>query len=63
MNQYSHSWYRPGNWALPDWWTEGPPTRGGRATREEQEIFYTGAFAICILGHTGGMTRPPRRSP
>ena len=59
-NQWDHSWYRPGAWTLPGWWTNGPPVRnGGRATREEQETFYNGWFVREVLGHTGGLTRPP----
>ena len=57
---WEHSdWYRPGNWALPRWWTDGPPVRGGRATHAEQTVFYNGPFVRDVLGHTGGMTTPP----
>lgn len=53
-------WYEPGSWALPRWWTDGPPMRiGHRATYQELETFYNGAFVVNVLGHTGGMTTPP----
>ena len=53
------SWYRPGNWALPRWWTNGPPVRDGRATYAEQEVFYSGWFVREVLNHKGGMSVPP----
>jgi hypothetical protein len=61
MDQYSHTWYRPGDWKLPGWWTEMPPGRSGKLTHSQQTDFYNGAFVRNVLGHTGGMTRPPRR--
>ena len=54
------SWYRPGDWALPGWWTSGPPVRDGRATYEEQVVFYNGWFVREVLGHKGGMTTLPK---
>jgi hypothetical protein len=58
---WSHSWYRPGDWALPTWWTEGPPLRdAGTATYQEQEAFYNSKFVRENLGYTGGMTGLPR---
>ena len=63
MNEYEASyspWYRPGNWALPRWWTNGPWARDGRLTHAEQRVFYTGRFCREVLGHTGGMTTPPK---
>ena len=53
-------WYEPGNWALPRWWTDGPPIRTGfKATYQELETFYTSPFMVNVLGHTGGMTTLP----
>ena len=58
--QWDHSWYSPGNWALPGWWTKGPPVREGeRATYEEQEVFYSGWFVREVLGHKGGISTLP----
>jgi len=60
MNDWQRSaWYRPGTWMLPRWWTNGPPVRDGRATYAEQQHFYSSPFAVNVLGHTGGMTKPP----
>lgn len=54
------SWYRPGNWSLPRWWTNGPPVRSGhRATHAEQQEFYNGWFVREVLGHKGGMSVLP----
>ncbi len=59
-NNWDHSWYRPGDWALPRWWTDGPPVRSGRATHADQVQFYNSDFVRNVLGHTGGMTTPPQ---
>jgi len=54
-------WYEPGNWSLPDWWTDWPPARSGHKwTYQELETFYSGWFVIEVLGHTGGMTTLPK---
>ena len=60
MDQWSHSWYRPGNWSLPRWWTDGPAMRDGRATHAEQAQFYNSDFVRNVLGHDGGMKTPPQ---
>lgn len=61
MKDWDHTWYRPGNWSLPGWWTSGPPVRGGRvATHAEQIEFFDSNFARNVLGHTGGITTPPK---
>ena len=54
------SWYVPGDWSLPRWWTNGPPARDGRATFEEHKAFYSSRFVREILGHDGGITTLPR---
>jgi len=61
MDQYeaAGTWYRPGDWSLPAWWTTVPPGRGGKLTHAEQEEFYNGRFAREVLGHKGGLTRAP----
>ena len=61
MNEYeaAGTFYRPGDWSLPLWWTEGTSGRNGRLTRAEQEVFYNGWFCRKVLGHTGGLTRHP----
>ena len=57
---YSHSWYRPGDWSLPTWWTSGPPMRDAvRATMADQDYFYNSPFVRNVLGHKGGMTTLP----
>jgi len=60
MDEYNHTWYNPGDWKLPGWWTNGPPGRDGRATYEEQVGFYGSEFVQKTLGHRGGMTSPPQ---
>lgn len=64
MNQTPHklegNWYKPGDWELPAWWTDGPYSRDGRATYDEQVVFYNSNFCRESLGHTGGMTTPPK---
>ncbi len=57
---WSHSWYSPGDWALPDWWTEGSPARSGRMTHSEQTDFYASPFIVNVIGHSGGITTLPR---
>lgn len=58
--QYDHSWYRPGNWSLPQWWTSGPPMRGGViASYEDQLYFYNSSFVREVLDHKGGITTLP----
>lgn len=52
--------YRPGDWALPRWWTDPPLARGRRMTHREQHDFYNGQFVREVLGHTGGMTKLPK---
>lgn len=60
MTQFDHTWYTPGDWSLPDWWTAGVPMRvGHRATTADQHHFYNGPFVRNVLGHKGGMTTPP----
>ena len=61
MDQYNNTWYQPGDWKLPKWWTDLPPARNDRMTRDEQKAFYEGSFVVVVLGHCGGITRPPRR--
>lgn len=53
------SWYRPGNWSLPRWWTNGPSARSGRMTHAEQKVFYDGWFVRNVLNHKGGMSTLP----
>ena len=62
MMQWERSpWYRPGNWSLPRWWTDGMLVRGKtRMTHAEQETYYNSAFVRDVLNHDGGITRPPR---
>lgn len=58
--QFDHTWYTPGNWSLPAWWTSGVPMRTGhKATKADQEYFYNGPFVRNVLGHTGGLTKTP----
>lgn len=54
-------WYVPGDWALPKWWTDGPPTRGphDRLTYQELEEYYSGWFVTHVLKHTGGLRDLP----
>jgi len=59
-------WYRPGNWALPDWWTSDIPSRATDSkgkpilnTIEDLDRFYTGEFCRNVLGHKGGRTVTP----
>jgi len=61
MDQYQRAgtWYRPGNWSLPEWWTNATG-RGVRLTHTEQEVFYNGQFVREVLGHEGGMTTTPK---
>lgn len=61
MMQWDRSpWYRPGDWALPRWWTDGILVRGAiRMTNAEQTTFYNGRWVREILNHDGGMTVPP----
>jgi hypothetical protein len=64
MDQWDHSWYRPGNWALPSWWTAGVPMRVGyKPTAAEQAYFYDSPFVRNVLGHSGGMTTLPATTP
>ncbi len=62
MNQLSTSWYQPGSWSLPKWWTEGPPIRGGVATHAQQVTFFSGAFVRNVLKHQGGIDTLPTGS-
>jgi len=59
MNDWNNTWYSPGDWALPAWWTSGVPMRSGRATTADQRHFMNGPFVRNVLGHTGGMTVLP----
>ena len=59
MNEFAHTWYEPGNWLLPKWWTDTPPVRRGKLTYAEQSAFYSGRFVREVLGHEGGITRLP----
>jgi hypothetical protein len=60
MTQFEHTWYTPGDWSLPAWWTAGPPIRdAARATMADQDYFYNSSFVRNVLGHKGGMTTPP----
>jgi len=55
-------WYKPGNWNLPDWWTDYPPaSRGHRCTHAEQTVFYNGWFVREVLKHEGGITTLPKK--
>ncbi|KKK50082.1 hypothetical protein LCGC14_3128550, partial [marine sediment metagenome] len=36
------SWYKPGDWSLPNWWTSMPPSKKGKLTHAEQVAFYSG---------------------
>lgn len=56
---WDSSWYRPGDWGLPGWWTSMPPGRKGGLTNAEQEVFYTSWFMREVLGHTGGLRTLP----
>ena len=56
---YAHTWYAPGDWSLPDWWTSMPPGRTGGLTRAEQKAFYGSLFARQVLGHHGGIAKLP----
>ncbi len=59
---WDHSWYSPGDWALPKWWTDGVNVRGSaRMTHAEQREFYESRFVRDVLGHNGGITTLPRR--
>ena len=58
---WDRTWYRPGDWSLPAWWTDGVLVRGNtRMTHAEQSAFYNGRFVREVLGHTGGITTLPR---
>ena len=57
---YSHSWYRPGNWALPAWWTSDAPVRDAPASFDDNNTFFNGPFVRNVLGHKGGMTTLPK---
>lgn len=60
MNDWDSTWYRPGNWALPRWWTDGVVMRTGfQPTTADQQYFYNGPFVRNVLNHTGGMTTLP----
>jgi len=59
--KWSHSWYRPGDWSLPTWWTQDIGVRSGRSTYAEQVAFYESRFVRDVLGHKGGITTLPRR--
>ena len=50
------SWYKPGDWSLPNWWTSMPPSKKGKLTHTEQVAFYSGWFVREILGHKNGIT-------
>ncbi len=53
--------YEPGDWALPKWWTDGPPRRMGSEPYSYQELesFYSSPFVRNVLGHEGGITTLP----
>jgi len=60
MTQFDHTWYTPGDWALPRWWTNGPPMRDpGRVSMADQQHFYNSSFVRNVLGHKGGMATLP----
>lgn len=60
MTDFAHTWYKPGNWALPDWWTGGVVMRVGfKPSTADQDHFYNGPFVRNVLGHKGGMTTLP----
>lgn len=64
MQQWHHSWYRPGDWSLPGWWTSGVQVRLGHvATYEDQQYFYNSSFVRDVIGHKGGMTTLPQIKP
>ena len=54
--QFDHSWYTPGDWSLPAWWTSDAPVRDGPATFDDNHFFFNGPFVRNVLGHTGGLT-------
>lgn len=60
MTRFDHTWYTPGDWALPQWWTNGVVMRTGhKPSTADQHYFYNSPFVRNVLGHTGGMTTPP----
>ena len=59
--QWDRSWYTPGDWALPTWWTAGVQVRGAvPMTHAQQQAFYSGPFVRDVLGHSGGLTTLPK---
>ena len=58
---WTTSWFTPGDWALPTWWTDNPPIRGGgQATHQQQADFFNGNFVKNVLHHKGGITTLPQ---
>jgi hypothetical protein len=60
-SKYGRSyWYEPGDWSLPGWWTDGPPVRDNEPLNHaEMTAFYSSPFVRNVLGHKGGITKPP----
>lgn len=57
---FDNTWYKPGDWKLPTWWTAGVQVRVGfTPTYADQVYFYNGPFVKNVLNHTGGMTKLP----
>jgi len=61
QSDWHSSWYTPGDWKLPAWWTDGPPVRSGRASHAQQTEFYDSWFVREVLKHKGGIRTLPRR--
>lgn len=60
MTQFDHTWYTPGDWSLPQWWTSGVTMRTGYTpTTADQQYFFNSPFVRNVLGHKGGMTTLP----
>ena len=59
MKDWSHSWYTPGDWKLPAWWTDELPTRDGRSSHADQVRHFNSHWVVNVLGHDGGITRAP----
>lgn len=58
---FDNTWYQPGDWKLPKWWTDGVTMRVGfKASTADQEYFYNSDFVRNVLGHKGGMTTLPK---
>jgi len=61
MTEFDRTWYKPGDWSLPAWWTSDAPIRiGFKATTADNDHFLNGPFVRNVLGHKGGMTTLPK---